>query len=182
MTTATRTMAPAPSDSAPHARSQRVDTKSARRRLVSYASLRALSDDLGLIEASHRAGTLTRLGNHDPGPIFEHLASAMTRSFDGFGVTAPLWLRWIGPLVKKSTLAKPFKPGFNLRPDIEKFAWDDTVSFDDGLKRLREQIARAQVPGAAPNSAHPFFGVLTPQEWQVYYLRHAELHMSFLKP
>jgi len=160
----------------------RVDTKQARRRLVAYTSLQDLWKDLDLLEQSHRAGTLRRLGNHDAGPNFAHLALAMKCSHDGFASLAPAWLRLVGRISKKGTLSKPFRPGFNLRKQDESKAWDDSVSFDEGIRLLREQVARAMKPGASPSAAHPFFGPMTPAEWQVYYLRHAELHMSFLKP
>jgi hypothetical protein len=29
---------------------------------------------------------------------------------------------------------------------------------------------------------HPLFGWFTPEQWEQYHLRHAELHLSFLLP
>ena len=158
----------------------RINTKVARRRLVSYSSLGDLIKDLDSIERSHRAGTLRTLGNHGAGPNFAHIAIAMKGSFDGFPSLGPLWLRLFGRALKKRVLSRPFQPGFNLRKQDEGKAWDDSVPFDDGLRKLREQIARAAKPGAAPSSPHPFFGPMSVAEWQTYYLRHAELHLSFL--
>jgi hypothetical protein len=160
----------------------RVNTKAARRRLVSYASLADLTKDLDKLEAAHRAGTLRRLGNHDAGANFAHLAMGMKGSFDGYPTSAPPWLRLLGRLMKKRVLGRPFQPGFNLRKDTESLAWDDSVSFEEGLRRLREQIARAGAKDARPTKPHPFFGEMTSADWQVYYLRHAELHLSFLQP
>jgi hypothetical protein len=159
-----------------------VNTKTCRRRLVAYTSLDELAKDLEKIETSHKAGTLKKLGNHEPGPVCQHLALAMKGSFDGFPAIAPLWLRMIGKVFKKRILSRPFEPGFKLSASAEKMAWNDGTTFDDGIGGLRAQIVRAKAPGAAPSGAHPFFGPLTPPEWQVYYLRHAELHLSFLQP
>jgi hypothetical protein len=159
-----------------------VNTKTCRRRLVSYASLDDVGRDLDRIEAAHRAGTLKRLGNHEAGPVCQHLAMAMQRSFDGFPIRANPLLRMLGRAMKKRELARQFRPGFKLGAAAEQFAWSDATTFDEGMGNLRTQLARARAAGAAPAGAHPFFGPMTPAEWQVYYLRHAELHLSFLQP
>ncbi len=152
-----------------------------RRRPVVYPNLRALADDLAVLQKAHETGRLRRLGNHDPGPIFDHLARAMARSFDGFPVSPAWWLRVLGPLIKKRVLARPFKPGFMLPARIERSVWDDSVSFEDGMRSLLDQVGRASAPGANPSQPHPIFGRMTPHEWQAYHLRHAELHLNFLE-
>lgn len=152
-----------------------------RSRPVVYPTLRAIAEDLAALQKAHETGRLRRLGNHDPGPIFDHLARGMARSFDGFPVVAAWWLRWCGPWIKRRVLAKPFKPGFILPAGIERSVWDDSVSFEDGIRSLLEQVARASAPGANPSQPHPIFGRMTPHEWQAYYLRHAELHLNFLE-
>ncbi len=159
-----------------------VNTKACRRRLASYATLDDISRDLDKIEAAHKAGTLKKLGNHEAGPICHHLGLAMQRSFDGFPIRVNALLGMLGKLLKKRELSKPFQPGFRLSAKAETVAWSDATTAEDGFRLLREQIARAKAPGASPNGAHPFFGPMTPAEWQVYYLRHAELHLSFLQP
>ncbi|MBY0311937.1 MAG: DUF1569 domain-containing protein [Phycisphaerales bacterium] len=158
-----------------------INTRTCRRRLVSYKSLADISRDLDVLEAAHARGTLKPLGNHPPGAVLAHLAYAMRCSFDGFTARAPAWLRWLGPMFKKRILSKPFEPGFKVKKEIESTIWDNAVSFEDGLMQLRAQIARASAPGSRPTAPHPFFGMLTAEEWQVYYLRHAELHLSFLQ-
>ena len=159
----------------------RVNTKAARRRLVAYSSLSELWEDLNKIERSHRGGTLRKLGNHGGGANFAHIAMVMKGSFDGFAVRPALLLRILGRMMKKRLLSRPFQPGFNLSKNAESAAWDDSVTFDAGLAMLREQVTRVGKVGAVPGVAHPFFGNMTVKEWQVYYLRHAELHLSFLQ-
>ncbi len=159
-----------------------INTKTARRRLVSYASLADLSKDLDKIESAERAGTLRHLGNHAPGSIFFHLSLPMKGSFDGIPQRAPFVARCIGRLLKKRILAHPFKPGLKLKKPLDNTLWNETISFDEGLGLLRAQIRRAAAAGAAPNASHPFFGAMSTADWQVYYLRHAELHLSFLQP
>lgn len=159
-----------------------VNTRRCRRRLVSFRSFADISRDLDALEAAHAAGTLKALGNHAPGAVLAHVAFAVRCSFDGFTNRAPAWLRWLGPVMKKRVLAKPFEPGFQLSKDVDAKVWDEGASFVDGLAQLRAELARASAPGAKPGAEHPFFGKLTSEEWQVYHLRHAELHLSFLQP
>lgn len=161
------------------------NTKTARRRLVSYASLADLSKDLDKVEAAHRAGTLKPLGNHQPGPVLGHIAIAIRGSFDSLAAlnrAAPLWLRVIGPLVKSRVLSSPLRPGVRMSPAAEAALWDHTLTFERALDLLRTQVSRLGAPGASPSATHPIFGNLTPAEWQTFHLRHAELHMSFLQP
>ena len=159
-----------------------VNTKTCRRRLVAYSSLDDIAKDLDKIEAAHRAGTLKKLGNHEVGPICHHLGQAMQRSFDGFPIRVNALLGLLGKALKKKVLSKPFQPGFRLNAKAESVAWNDAIPFAEGVALLRAQIARAGAPGAAPGGAHPFFGPMSPAEWQTYYLRHAELHLSFVQP
>lgn len=158
-----------------------VDVRSVRRRMLAFSSQADVARDLDALEAAHGSGRLERLGNHDAGAIFDHLAMAMRCSVDGFPVRAALFLRVIGPLVKKSVLSKPIQPGVRLSQSDERAAWNTSVTFEQGIASLREQITRAAQPGVQANAAHPFFGRMTPEEWRIYHLRHRELHLSFLR-
>lgn len=159
-----------------------INTKTVRRRLVAFSSLGDVTKDLDRLEAAHRAGTLKKLGNHEPGAIFLHLADAMRCSFDGFPARSPLAMRLLCRLIKRRVLSQPFKPGLKLGAKTDQRVWNDSTSFDDGLAALRTQIARASSPGDTPSQPHPFFEFMTREEWNTYYLRHAELHLSFLQP
>lgn len=156
------------------------DRRRSTRRPVAFASLQELSADLDALEKAHAYGRLVRLGNHEAGPIFSHLAKGMARSFDGFPFSVSWFLRLVGRFMKRRILANAFQPGFNLPAKIERSVWSDDVTFEHGLRQLREQVARAASPGASPSQPHPIFGSMSVDEWQIYYLRHAELHLSFL--
>ena len=149
--------------------------------MVALSSLADLGKDLDRLETAHRAATLRTLGNHPPGAIFLHLADAMRYSFDGFPSRAPVLLGVLGRLVKRRVLSQPFQPGFKLGAKTESNVWQDATTFEDGLAALRAQITRASAPTAAPRQPHPFFGPMTSADWHTYYLRHAELHLSFLE-
>lgn len=164
-------------------RASRVDTRSVRRRAVDYAGLADMKADLDRIAAAYASGTLRRLGNWDAGPVLDHLAMAVRRSIEGFPIKAPLHLRLIGPLVKKRVLSRPFEPGIKLDASAEGQAWRAGVSFEDALSDLRAQLARVDTAAGGRERMtmpHPFFGVMTHEEWGIYHLRHGALHLSFL--
>ncbi len=164
---------------------ERVDTKAARRRLVTYSSLTQFAADLEKVEEAHRAGTLRRLGNREPGPIFGHLAISMRGSREGMPelkAAAPWWLRLVGPLVKGRVLKSPLQPGVRMSSRAEDALWDDGLTFEEGMIALRAEVERAGKPGCVYGAAHPVFGKMSTEEWSVFHLRHAELHMSFLQP
>jgi hypothetical protein len=80
---------------------------------------------------------------------------------------------------KKRALRK-MTPGFHLPWRIARHMVPDETSDADGLDALRLSIRRWKTePQRHPQ---PFFGKLTPGEWDQLVLRHAEMHMSFLLP
>jgi len=163
-----------------------VNTKAvAERRVLRLESIADIETDLEALTRAERAGTLRHLGNWPAGSIFEHLGRAVQCSFEGFdGFTFPLWLRIFAPLVKTRMLNAPFPTGFNLSKDSDKKAWKSGVGFDEGLTFYRSQLARVWPDGKASTAMlhrHPSFGKMTPDDWVKYQLRHAELHLGFLK-
>lgn len=165
--------------------SQVVDPRFARRRMVVFASLDDVERDLGVLETAHRVGRLRRLGNREPGAIFQHLAVSIRGSFDGMpelNGAALLWLRLVGPFVKSRVLAQPLRPGVRMASRAEQALWEDDVNFEAALAALRQQIDRLRSSPSGPEAKHPIFGRLTSAEWRAFHLRHAELHLSFLDP
>lgn len=157
------------------------------RRLLRFNSIAEIHADLVTIESARFAGTLRHVGHWPAGPLLEHLGHAAACSFDGFdGFTFPLWLRMFAPLVKTWMLRRPFPTGFKLNKSSESKAWKPGIGFQEGLAYYRTQLARVETSPGVPNPAmtqrHPSFGLMTPAEWVLYQLRHAELHLGFLRP
>jgi hypothetical protein len=153
------------------------ESPSKPRRPVQYltmASFRADAEKLA-------AGRYETVGNWTFGQILCHLADAINASLDGFPFRTPWFVRLlVGPLFKKSILSKPLKPGFKLPKSAEPYLPPPDVSTADGLGKLLAAIARLE--HETPEAEHPFFGRLTPEEWTKLHLKHAELHMSFVRP
>ena len=167
-----------------------INTTTTPRRKLRFNTIADVRADLDILESAHNRGSLIHLGNWPPGALFEHLALGIEGSFIGFGDFRVRWLlRIFAPWVKDRVLSTSLSPGNRLPEKSERMAWNENVTFESGINRYREQLARLESgkPGRAlPNPAliqrHPAFGTLTPPEWVLFHLRHAELHLSFLKP
>lgn len=158
------------------------DVRSAARRALQFASIDDLSRDLDVIEAAHRAGTLSHTGNHPPGAILQHLAAAINGSFDGIpDLGGPIWLRVLGPFVKRVALSRPLTPGVRLKRHVDAKVWDDRAEFEPSLMSLRGAIQRLKTARVGPTERHPFFGRLTRDEWIRFHLLHAQMHLSFVQ-
>jgi len=146
------------------------------RRELHYASLEEFQADV-----ERMAHLKFRTVGHWSYPqILDHLAKTMLCSLDGFGFKAPWFVRiLIGPLFKNSFLTKPMKAGYRLP---EKMAGAllpaRDLSLATALEHIRTAISRCR--NETPAADHPAFGKLASQEWNALYLRHAELHMSFV--
>jgi len=150
-----------------------IDTKHAEgRRKVRYQSLDELLADAERF-AQQEVHTL---GNWSQGQIYQHIAHAMDSSIDGIDVALPAPVRWIiSLLMKRKFLYKEIPSGYKA-PSKNLLPEETTV--EAGLASLRQAIARQK---AVPQRAHhPVFGNLGREEWDLFHLRHAEMHMSFI--
>lgn len=160
-----------------------VDTrKITERRTVSYRCIGCLKKDLDAIEAAHRAGTLRAVGNWTPGQILQHCSKLMRFALDGFPFRLPWFLRTVGRIIRTKALAPDTRlpgPGLKLGGPAAAQLPDPDVSFEDGMRALREQIARID-RGEQMTHPSPLFGPLTHEQWMHLHLRHCMLHLSFL--
>jgi len=149
----------------------------AARRKLHYANLDELQADAERLAK----GNFRTVGQWSYPQILDHLARTMTASLDGFGFKAPWWARiFIAPLAKNSFLTKPMRAGFKLPKSARSLAPPPDVSLSSAMDNLRKAMRRCT--SETPQAEHPFLGKLASQEWTAVYLRHAELHMSFVVP
>lgn len=156
-----------------------VDTKTATgRRKVAYQSY----DDLLADAEQLAAGEVQQIGNWSLGQILTHLATSVNSSIDGFSFKAPLPLRIMATLfMKKKLIYQEVPAGFKIPKQSEAvFLPNESVSIEEALAALREAIERAKAE--TQRAPHPVFGNLTREETDSFNLRHAEMHMSFVKP
>lgn len=147
------------------------------RRAVEYRTLAAFLQDAEFL-AAHPHETV---GNWSYGKILQHLTDGLNRSFDGFPFRCNVLIRWIvRTLMKKKLLTQPMSPGYTIPKKWESTLPPDSTPVEEALSRLKQAIARFE--REEPRAEHPALGSLTPDEWVQLHLRHAALHMSFVKP
>jgi hypothetical protein len=151
------------------------------RRKLRYVSFdEVLADAERLVRA--RAATT---GNWSLDQILGHLAIAIEKSLDAtpgeLEWKPPWYLRLAGRyLIKRRILKRGMPSGFKLPAEVENrvvpaAGGDVNVALD----RLRRAAARLQ--SDSPRCPHPLFGPMPPDEWNRWHLRHAEMHLSFVK-
>jgi hypothetical protein len=156
-----------------------IDTgKVTNRRKLHFESLDDILADVDQLAKSREIRTL---GNWTPGQVFEHLATTMTKSIDGFQTSMPAPVRFLFRLVMKNRfLNSPMSPGFQLPAKAAAEMTPGPTDLQQGLKDIREAIKRLQTEGK--RAVSPALGPLTLEEWTKMHCRHAELHLSFLVP
>ncbi|MEM0914539.1 MAG: DUF1569 domain-containing protein [Planctomycetota bacterium] len=151
------------------------------RRTVRFATL---DDALADVEALSDAGPIEALGNWTPAMNVQHVALPIGFAVDGYPPEAaktPFLVKTIMRLMKNRVLTKGFGPGIKPPPEIAKtFAPDPDITMDAALELFRTNLAAARARGMTqPN---PLLGKLTPEEYERFNCRHAELHFSFIVP
>jgi hypothetical protein len=82
-----------------------------------------------------------------------------------------------GRIAKKSIISgKPFKQGL---PTDKSFVMKDEKKFDEEQKKLVGYVEKLGSTGDAifTNEAHPFFGYLTVNEWDMLMTKHLDHHL-----
>ena len=157
-----------------------VDTKRATgRRVLRFETLDDVLADSEALAAAERAGRLRSAGNWPLGQVFGHLAAWVGYAYDGLPAQPPRVVRWLMRPMKKRFLYKAMPAGVKIPSAAGGTFGIDVLSTDEGLERLRRAYGRLKAE--APARPHPLFGRLTHDEWINGHLRHAELHLSFVR-
>lgn len=147
------------------------------RRDVKYSSLDDFRADVERLAAT----SVRTVGNWSFGQILVHLAKTIGYSFDGFPFQSPWFVRKLVTLfLKHRLLHKKMPSGFKLPTRAQPLLPEDETTTEEGVRLVLAALERLQ--RESPRAAHPVLGWLTPDEWQLLHLRHAELHMSFARP
>lgn len=155
-----------------------VNTRKVDRRDLRFGSLDDLERELERLAAAQRDGRLTHSGNYTPGQVLFHLARWMERYHKrDLPRGLPLHLRLLGRLMRRRVLRKGFPAGLS-GPEGSKQPEPETA-FEDGLAYLlrMHEVLRTSDLGQ-PNEV---LGSLTHAQVTQLHLRHAELHLGFLR-
>lgn len=159
--------------------SSKIDTtKVAGRRTLHFDSIDQIEAE---VERLANARSVRVLGNWSSGQIYKHIALAMAIAVDGSPPIMPgFMVALLSWFFKKKFLTQPMKAGFQLPKKASHLLPPDPVETDEGLRFLRETIARFKDLNEYQPS--PILGRMTREEWIQLQCRHAELHLSFLIP
>jgi hypothetical protein len=153
----------------------------AARRPLHLPNLDALGSELERTEAAEQSGELEAVGNWTPGQILGHLAAWTDYGWEGYPMKAPSlpirwFLRWSLPKMLKAGMPGgvriPGVPGGTV--GIEE------LPFDEGLARLRRSLVRLK-SNDPPTHHSPAFGEMSLDDRILLNLRHAELHLGYLR-
>ena len=149
------------------------------RRELHFTAIDEVLADVDGLAAAEREGRLRRLGNWTLGQTLGHLAAWAGYSYDGVPMQVPLVVRLIMRPMKRRFLKGPMPAGRNI-PKVPggTLAIDPLTSYE-GLARFRRAFTRLR--DQPPTRPHLLFGTLTHEQWIQSHLRHAELHLSFLR-
>ena len=134
-----------------------------------------LTDTRQVVTHSHATS-----GQWTAAQILDHLARAIDCSFDGFGFSFPLWIRMLVRPFRNGVLVRPMRAGFRMPKRSAVLRPPETATLDTALARFERSTERLKSEN--PQQPHPVLGLLSPQEYRLLHLRHAELHLSFILP
>jgi len=124
-------------------------------------------------------GGYRQLGNWSLGKMASHLADACNLALEPSTIRVPWFMRFVARTVFKKKAMQKMSPGFKLPKSAAALEPNDTED-QAGVDKLRQTLVRWKQQEERYH--HPFFGQLTPEEWETLMLRHAEMHLSFLLP
>lgn len=161
----------------------RVDTS----KVADYRQLRfdAIEDCLAEIDRIVEADGLGHVrctGNWTAGQIFNHVAAWIEYGYTGYPIKSPpFFIRWLLRWKLKGILQGQQMPRGVKIPRIPQ----GTTGMDDGptaiaAERLKRAWRRLQLGEPAPYDS-PAFGPMSQADRILLNLRHAELHLGFLR-
>ena len=149
------------------------------RRELHFTNIDEAVADVEQLAAAEREGRLRRVGNWTLGQTLGHLASWAGYSYDGVPLKVPFFVKLIMRPMKRRFLRGPMPAGRNIPRVPGGTLATDPLSTEEGLARFRRSFAR--IRDEPPTRPHLLFGPLTHDQWIQSHLRHAELHLSFLR-
>jgi hypothetical protein len=115
-------------------------------------------------------------GKMDVAQMLAHCSVAIEGNLGDRKIKQTLMGKIFGRMAKKSVVNdEPFKRGL---PTDPSFIIKDHHDFDIEKQRLAGLITRlsASDPGVYAQIPHPFFGKLTPNEWNMFNYKHLDHH------
>jgi hypothetical protein len=156
-----------------------INTAKSPRRPLRLATIDGALAEADRIAALARAGTIQYSGNWDAGQILNHLAAWAEFVYTPMPLRVPWFIRLVVRPMKNRILRKGLPAGRRIPRVKAGTLATEHVSLDPALARFQKAFHRLTTD--PPTMPSPLFGKLTQHEAIQLNLRHAELHMSFVK-
>src|SRR5687768_8373378 len=121
-----------------------INTKNAPRRNLRFNSIDEALTEIDRIVAAEKAGALRNTGNWSAGQVFNHIATWLNFSWDGFppSVHPPWIVRTILRLMRQRYIHKPTGPGVKI-PGLGKVGGTlgfEPMSAEEGARKLKAAL------------------------------------------
>ncbi|MCC6508131.1 MAG: DUF1569 domain-containing protein [Pirellulaceae bacterium] len=158
-----------------------INTAKVERRKLRFESIEEVLADVDSLVASAQAGTLQSVGNWTSGQVMAHLAAWIEYGYEGYPVKAPPWiLRFILKLMLPGMLKHGMRPGVKIPGIAGGTTGQEDQPLDQAAARLKKAFLRLN-SGEQCSYDSPAFGPMSHADRIRLNLRHAELHLSFLR-
>lgn len=150
-------------------------------RHLRFGSIDEVLSEIDRIAEADRDGRLETLGNWTAGQILAHISNWIDYGYNGFPMGKPPWiLRFLLGFMLKGYLKKGMPRGVRIPGTPEGTFGMDDVSTAEGVERLKRSFQRLK-NGEACSFDSPAFGPMSHENRVLLNLRHAELHMGYLR-
>jgi hypothetical protein len=154
------------------------------RRVVRLETLDDLAAEVERVVRQAEAGRVRTLGNWTAAQVLQHVGRLVEFALDGFSFVYPWPTRLLVCLLRlvswRWLVALAFRPGYRNPPAAAALEPDPGVTLPEAAAYLRRQLGRL-AEGERMTHPSPAEGPLTHEQWVYVQLRHAELHLSFLR-
>lgn len=155
-------------------------THSERRKLW-FDSVDDLLMELDRIELAESQNRLQVTGNWTAGQILAHLSNWIEYGWKGYPTKSPpFFVKWLLVRMGHRYIRKGMPTGIRIPGAKDGTYGQDAVTFQQGLEKLRENLERLKKGDLATHDS-PAFGPLSHEDRIQLNLRHAELHLSFVR-
>jgi hypothetical protein len=162
-----------------NARMATIDTGKCERRRLRFESIDDVLKEVDRLAELDRAGRLTCLGNWTFGQIIGHLATWSEYAFTPAPLKTPWFIRVILKMRKNRMINGEMPAGVKIPGVPHGTLGTEPAALDVSLPRYRAALERLR--REAPTAPSPAFGMLTQEESIKLNLRHAELHLGFVR-
>lgn len=158
-----------------------VNTGKVDRRKLRFENLDQLLGELDRIQQAHESDRIKLQGNWSLGQILSHLAAWIEYGYVGYPMKPPpFFIRWILKLMVRKYLNSGMPSGVKIPGTKEGTFGQDDVPVEQAMQRLRENIERLKSREPASFDS-PAFGPMSHDDRITLNLRHAELHLGFVR-